>query len=51
MESNIETMFHGYKLGQKITDDNDDLHRAQRSTEIKCGNLCFMDTTFGQMYC
>ena len=43
-------MFHGYKLGQKITDDNDDLHRGQRSTEVKCGNLCYIATTFGQMY-
>ena len=30
-------MFHGYKLGQQITDDNDDLHRGQRSTEVKYG--------------
>ena len=30
-------MFHGYKLGQKITDDNDDLYRGQRQTELKCG--------------
>ena len=33
-------MFHGYKLGQKITDDNDDLYRGQLSTEVKFGNLC-----------
>ena len=31
-------MFHGYKLGQQITDDSDDLHRGQRSTEVRCGN-------------
>ena len=31
-------MFHGYKLGQQITDGNDDLHRGQKSTEVKCGN-------------
>ena len=59
-------MFLGYKLGQKITvdnddlyrghhcqkiiDDNDDLYRGQRSTEVKCGNLCYMATTFGVMY-
>ena len=35
------------KLGQKITDDDDDLHRGYRSTEVKCGNLCHMATTFG----
>ena len=37
-------MFHGYKLGQKITDDNDDLYRGQMSPEVKCGNLCYMAT-------
>ena len=34
-------MFHGNKLGQKITDDNDDLYRRQMPTEVKCGNLCY----------
>ena len=39
------------KLGQKITNDYNDLHRGERSTEIRCGNQCYMATTFGQMYC
>ena len=30
------------KLGQTISYDNDDLHRGQRSTEVKCVNLCYM---------
>ena len=38
------------KLGQAISYDNDDLHRGQRSTEVKCVNLCYMATTFGQIY-
>ena len=38
------------KFGQKITDDDDDLHRGQGSTEVKCGNLCCVAVTFGQMY-
>ena len=29
------------KLGQKITDDDYDLHRGQRSTEVKCGYLLY----------
>ena len=43
-------MFHGYKLGQQSTDDNDNLHRGQRSTKVKCGNQ-YMATTFGQLRC
>ena len=38
------------KLGQTISYDNDDLHRGQRSTEVRCVNLCYMATTFGQIY-
>ena len=37
------------KLGQTISYDNDDLHRGQRSTEVKCVNL-YMATTFDQIY-
>ena len=43
-------MFYGYKLSLKIIDDNDDLHRGQRSTEVKYGNLYYIIATFGQMY-
>ena len=35
------------KLGQKITDNDDDLHRGPKSTEVKYGNLCSMVSTFG----
>ena len=38
------------KLGQMISHDNDDLHRGQRLTEVKYVNLCYMATTFGQIY-
>ena len=39
------------KLGQMIISyDNDDLHRGERSTEVKYVNLCYMATTFGQIY-
>ena len=38
------------ELGQMISYDNDDLHRGQRSNEVKCVNLCYMATTFGQIY-
>ena len=38
------------KLGQMISYDNDDLHRGQRSTEVKCVNLCNMTTAFVQIY-
>ena len=37
------------KLGQTISYDNDDLHRGQRSTKVKCVNLCYhgyMATTY-----
>ena len=42
-------MIHGYKLGQKITDDNDDRNRGQRSTEFRRGNRC-VATIFSQLY-
>ena len=42
-------MFCGYKLGPTITDDNDNLHRGQRSTEVRCDKLFYMVTAFGQM--
>ena len=29
------------KLGQTISYDNDDLHRGQRSTEVKCVDLLY----------
>ena len=39
-------------LGQKKplmqTRDDDDLHRGQRSSEVKWGKLCAMATIFGQ---
>ena len=28
--------------------DNDDLHEGQRSSEVKCGQLCAMAALFGQ---
>ena len=28
--------------------ENDDLYGGQRSSEVKCGNLCDMATIFGQ---
>ena len=27
--------------------DDDDLHKGQRSSEVKCGKLCAMATIFG----
>ena len=41
------------KLGQKkplmqARDDDDDLHRGQRSSEVKWGKLCAMATISGQ---
>ena len=44
-----DDLYRGHHC-QKIIDDNDDLNRGQRSTEVKCGNLCYMATTFGVMY-
>ena len=38
------------QLGQTISYDIDDLHGGQRSTEVKCVNLCCMATTCGQIY-
>ena len=29
------------KFGQKITYDDYDLHKSQRSTEVKCGYLLY----------
>ena len=31
--------------------NDDDLHRGQRSSEVKCGKLCAMATIFGQKNC
>ena len=31
--------------------NDDDLHGGQRSSEVKCGNVCAMATIFGQKSC
>ena len=31
--------------------NDDDLHRGQRSSEVKCGKVCAMATIFGQKSC
>ena len=41
-------MFHGYKLGQKIIDDNDDIpNRGQMLTEVKCSKVHLTTIRFG----
>ena len=33
---------------QVYDDDDDDLHGGQRSTEVKCSELCYMTIKLGQ---
>ena len=48
-------MCYGYHILSKEvlmqTEDDDDLYGGQRSSEVKCGKLCYMATTFGQKNC
>ena len=48
------TMRYGYQTWSKESlmqvFNDDDICGDQRSSEIKCGNLCIMATTVGQMY-
>ena len=30
------------RITQQVKDDDDDLYKGQRSTEVKCGKLCSM---------
>ena len=48
-KSNVETIRYGYQSWSEeslmqVYDDDDDLNRDQRSSEVKCGKLCVMVT-------
>ena len=49
--SNAETMCYGYQTWSEETlvrVYDDDLHGGQRSSEVKCGKRCTLDTKLGQ---
>ena len=50
-----QDMCYGYHIWSKEAlmqaENNDDLYRGQRSSEVKCGKLCDMTTIFGQKIC